>query len=1201
MNGIISASKLTLRHWRDVQNGKHVVSVLGRPARLSLYLTSASISLVRKRWASAGKASDSHRITQASIPAITAAARLSGRSALLLRTLSKDRLDAEDFVDITGQTSKTVRFPAAPEEPSLEIRYFQSSGRKTPFPPDSRRFFYWHLESDALPVSGQVRFHTTTSSDPATFSSGRDLQLPDGRIWHVPLFRIARGSQYSGLRAQLLSENLVIAKAMDTALNGSASFQGHHRIPNSGIPDTTAAGLPTSALLLHTLNQTRLHVDDFADLTGRVKRALRFPSVPEEPGFEMHYFRSPWGDRKCIPFPPDSRGFVYWYLERNAPPLSGQVRFRATTSSDPATFPSGRDLQLPDGRTWNIPLARIAHASKYSGLRAQLLFEKLLTTQMLDNASNISASYQNRPRIPKSDLPATAAIRLRRRSAQPLRTLKQAGLQVEDFLAIAGRVTKNIRFPLPHEEPSLEMCYFQSGGRKTPFPPDSQGFLYWHLNPDAPPVSGQIRFRITKSSDPATFPCGRDLQLPNGRTWNISLSRIAHASKYSALRERLLSEKLVTAKVLDTVWDSSASSQDKPCPLKFAIPAATVTRIQRSSALLLRTLDPARLEVEDFVDIAGRVTKTIRFPLAPEEPRLEMHYFNSGRRCIPFPQDSQGFLYWCLEPDAPPGSGQVRFRTTSSSDPATFPSGRDLQLPDGRTWHIPLSRITRRSQYFGLRAHLLSEELVTAAALDSALNICTSSRGQHRTRVSDAPSTAATGLRNRSTLPLRTLNQTRIDAEDFVDLAGRFTKLMRFPLVPEEPSFRLQYVESGGRAIPFPPDAQGFFYWHLESDRLPLSGQVRFRTTVSSDPATFPTGRDLQLPNGGTWRISLSHIAQRLHYLGLRAHLLSETLVTAKVLETALNGSASSQDEHRISKSDVPATAPTGLRTGSALQLRTLDKTRLNVADFTDLSGGVFKTVRFALVAEELRLRMRYLESGGRSTPFPSNSQGFLYWHLDPGAPPVSGQVRFRTTTSSNPATFPIGRDLQLPDGRMWHISLFDIARRAKYSGLRAHLLSENLVTVNVLNTAQTISARTGKKTYHPATGSLLIWTFGQSFLVDLTSNVSSLWVIGHSAGERLVLPSLSSVCVRETDRTEICYVLSENRDPRGSRQTAKYDFLNGVDYTPLAGRALVQFERSTLPEHEGTRTVVLRVLKVMTNSDGSEDASWMLAPQEKA
>ncbi|TFK46233.1 hypothetical protein OE88DRAFT_1595401, partial [Heliocybe sulcata] len=141
----------------------------------------------------------------------------------------------------------------------------------------------------------------------------------------------------------------------------------------------------------------------------------------------------------------------------------------------------------------------------------------------------------------------------------------------------------------------------------------------------------------------------------------------------------------------------------------------------------LRTLNQTQLNAEDFVDLSGRVCKTVRSALVPEGLALRMYYLEVSHSChtrgckgIPFPPESHGFLYWHLQPDGPPVSGHVRFRITKSSDPATFPSGHDLQLPDGRIWNIPLLRIARCSRYSGLRVHLLSENLVTAKVLDSA-------------------------------------------------------------------------------------------------------------------------------------------------------------------------------------------------------------------------------------------------------------------------------------------------------------------------------------------------------------------------------------------------------------------------------------------------------------------------------------------------
>ena len=44
----------------------------------------------------------------------------------------------------------------------------------------------------------------------------------------------------------------------------------------------------------------------------------------------------------------------------------------------------------------------------------------------------------------------------------------------------------------------------------------------------------------------------------------------------------------------------------------------------------------------------------------------------------------------------------------------------------------------------------------------------------------------------------------------------------------------------------------------------------------------------------------------------------------------------------------------------------------------------------------------------------------------------------------------------------------------------------------------------------------------------------------------------------------------------------SQYSYID--DSNGSVGSALARFERSTLPEHEGTRTVVLRILKIITS-----------------
>ncbi|RPD54407.1 hypothetical protein L226DRAFT_616713 [Lentinus tigrinus ALCF2SS1-7] len=53
------------------------------------------------------------------------------------------------------------------------------------------------------------------------------------------------------------------------------------------------------------------------------------------------------------------------------------------------------------------------------------------------------------------------------------------------------------------------------------------GFLYYHQPPHAPPLAGELRFRITASGDPESFPSGVDYTMEQGIPWSMPLPTIA--------------------------------------------------------------------------------------------------------------------------------------------------------------------------------------------------------------------------------------------------------------------------------------------------------------------------------------------------------------------------------------------------------------------------------------------------------------------------------------------------------------------------------------------------------------------------------------------------------------------------------------------------------------------------------------------------
>ena len=84
------------------------------------------------------------------------------------------------------------------------------------------------------------------------------------------------------------------------------------------------------------------------------------------------------------------------------------------------------------------------------------------------------------------------------------------------------------------------------------FPPNAAGFLYYHHPPFCPPLMGEVRLRVTSSSDPASFAAGSDLLTPLGLPWKIPLLYMALGKRYATLRTLLLHDDLVTPQHLET-------------------------------------------------------------------------------------------------------------------------------------------------------------------------------------------------------------------------------------------------------------------------------------------------------------------------------------------------------------------------------------------------------------------------------------------------------------------------------------------------------------------------------------------------------------------------------------------------------------------------------------------------------------------------
>ncbi|KAJ7635514.1 hypothetical protein DFH06DRAFT_1003482 [Mycena polygramma] len=107
-------------------------------------------------------------------------------------------------------------------------------------------------------------------------------------------------------------------------------------------------------------------------------------------------------------------------------------------------------------------------------------------------------------------------------------TLDPARITPADYVDPSRRAHFTIRFPESGAATGGTFHYrYGSKGGKVPFPPQSAGFIYFNRTPDAAPLEGSIRLRVTPDNLPSSFPLGHDLALPSGLPWQILLLQLA--------------------------------------------------------------------------------------------------------------------------------------------------------------------------------------------------------------------------------------------------------------------------------------------------------------------------------------------------------------------------------------------------------------------------------------------------------------------------------------------------------------------------------------------------------------------------------------------------------------------------------------------------------------------------------------------------
>ncbi|TRM65200.1 hypothetical protein BD626DRAFT_215015 [Schizophyllum amplum] len=110
----------------------------------------------------------------------------------------------------------------------------------------------------------------------------------------------------------------------------------------------------------------RLSPSDAVDISGRRVTGITLPRDLTQPlrtresyHIPFTYTRWPLSNPMAItPFPPETRGFFYFYHNMHNPAVSG-VRFRVVPSGDPADFAAGYDLRRPEDAVWGPRLYRL--------------------------------------------------------------------------------------------------------------------------------------------------------------------------------------------------------------------------------------------------------------------------------------------------------------------------------------------------------------------------------------------------------------------------------------------------------------------------------------------------------------------------------------------------------------------------------------------------------------------------------------------------------------------------------------------------------------------------------------------------------------------------------------------------------------------------------------------------------------------------
>ncbi|KAG6856860.1 hypothetical protein H0H87_012677 [Tephrocybe sp. NHM501043] len=137
---------------------------------------------------------------------------------------------------------------------------------------------------------------------------------------------------------------------------------------------------------ISTLDPEKLRSTDFVDLSEYRVPTITMGSIG---ACELRYaYRS-----DIVPFPPNTRGFLYYHTYRNLPPTCGEIRFRLTVDSNPGNFADGTDLIGCDAIPWSISSLTLS-LSSYANARKQLEDDRLISKSLSNNMDTLRGTFK---------------------------------------------------------------------------------------------------------------------------------------------------------------------------------------------------------------------------------------------------------------------------------------------------------------------------------------------------------------------------------------------------------------------------------------------------------------------------------------------------------------------------------------------------------------------------------------------------------------------------------------------------------------------------------------------------------------------------------------------------------------------------------------------------------------------------------------